>query len=110
MRVPCGRGFAQWIKDTSRITAQWIKIYQGSQADDSQTALIDRVVWHLDVDSSHPEVEEGPNEFDCSLIQVVHPYPDLCETHNVVYIDRRLKKMCLNQDCEKKASYIDKSK
>jgi len=47
--VPCGRALAQRIKGTPGITGWWLP-----------RALIDGVVWHLDVDSSHPGVEEGP--------------------------------------------------
>ena len=42
----CGKFIAQRIKSTSGITGLWFL-----------RVLIDETVWHLDVGSSHPEVE-----------------------------------------------------
>jgi len=46
--VLCGKTIAQQIKSTLGITG-WYPF----------RVLIDKDVWHLDVDSSHPEAEEG---------------------------------------------------
>jgi len=47
--VPNGRAIAQRIKGTPGITGWWFP-----------RVLIDGIVWHLDVDSSHPGGEEVP--------------------------------------------------
>ncbi len=47
--VPCGSALTQHMKGTMWIISQWFP-----------RALIDKVVWHLNVDSSHLKVEEGP--------------------------------------------------
>jgi len=44
----CGKFIAQRIKGTLGITGLWFL-----------RVLIDEIVWHLDVGSSHPEAEEG---------------------------------------------------